>query len=304
MRARQGHAHAPLLAARVQGEREPVRAQPFEVGAAHVGVLGRAEARDGRGGVAGHGHHRGVVDVQQRMPIRRQRLDELALGARDGVEGPGALEVYRPDVEHDARARVRPRAEQRDLARGVHAVLDHCALGVGPQFEQAERHADLVVVVQLAGPHPESPGKDRGSHELRRRLTHVARDAYHLGGRQGVAPRRSQRLQRGERVVDDEHRGALDARRVARHRAEQHARRAAPDRVGGELRAVGVLAGQADEEVAGSGAPRVDDGAREVRLGAAAFEQPPAEHALCERGGERRRGHGAATCGCGRGTFR
>ena len=295
--------HASLLAGGGEREGKARGAARLDVAPAHVGVRRLAEAPDARPRVGRHRRDRRIAGVQQGVAVRGQRLDELPLGAGDRLQRADALEVDRPDVEHDAGPGSRPLAEQRDLAAGVHPQLDHRSLAVGTQLEQAERYADLVVVVQLRGLHAVAPVEDGGRHQLRRRLSHVPRHAHDLGRRERLAPGRGQPLQRREPVVDHED-GRLARRDVGRYPLEQEAAGAARDGLGGEVVAVVVLARERDEEITGAREAGVDHRARERRVGPSPLQQRLAEGAGDEGGVQHRHcGHRAVTRGSV-GTFR
>ena len=95
-----------------------------------------------------------VVGVDHGGAARRQRLEDLALGARDRLFRVEEFEVREPGVGDERDVRLREPAEVADLARVVHAHLDHRAAVAGAQLEQRERQADVVVQIAARGEHP------------------------------------------------------------------------------------------------------------------------------------------------------
>ena len=160
-------------------------------------------------------------------------------------------------------------------------MLDHGPLDPGVDLQQAERHADLIVVVERGRAHAVAALEHGGGDQLRRRLADVAGNADHLEARQRLAPGRGRALQPGEGVGDDED-GRVTRRIVGGRAFEQQPGSAARHGIGREVVAVGALAGQGDEEIAGLDTAGVDDGAPEGRVGAAPLAQRAAECARDE----------------------
>jgi hypothetical protein len=159
----------------------------------------------------------------------------------------------------------------------THRHLQHQALGVVGGFEDGQRQPDLGVEVLGVG--VDAARQQRPGDVLDRGLADRAGDADDLGA-EGAAVRVGQAPQRRERVGDGEDPGGVAGpgrfagRRVARAEpvfaglgrggaggvlGRRHdAPGARLDRGAGELAAVAVGAGQAEEEVAGTGLPGGD----------------------------------------------
>ena len=173
-----------------------------------------------------------------------------------------------------------------NLAGRVHAVLDDGALDLGRELEQAERNADLVVVVEFAGLDAVAAAQDRCGEQLGRGLADIAGDADDLGRGERGAPRCGGALQCLEGVIGAEDGCAIERGRVGGLASEQHARGAVRNGLGGEVVAIVVLAGQRDEQIAGGGGARVDDRAAEGGVRTSAGEQRFAERGCDEIGVE------------------
>ena len=105
------------------------------------------------------------------------------------------------------------------------AHLEHEHLGARRGAEHRQRQPDLGVVVLRVGDHRPVRGDQRRDQVLRRRLADRARDRDHVGA-ELAPPRRAQRAQRRDRVLDRDH-GALAAA-VARPLAAPPARPTRP----------------------------------------------------------------------------
>ena len=95
------------------------------------------------------------------------------------------------------------RGERGDLARMVHAELDHRGAVGGAQAEQGQRHADMVVEVAggRMGGVAEPGAQQRGGHLGDGGLAVAAGDGDQLAF-MAPAPGGGERLQRGQRIVD------------------------------------------------------------------------------------------------------
>ena len=82
----------------------------------------------------------------------------------------------RLDRGHDADRRPRHRGEVGDLARHVHAHLEHRRLVLRAEAQERQRQPDLVVLVALALERPPGGAEDRRDRLLRRRLGDAAGD--------------------------------------------------------------------------------------------------------------------------------
>ena len=137
-----------------------------------------------------HRTHPFVLSVQDRHPTRGQGAWQLALGLRNPLEAPHALQVHRTYVRHNPNAGTRDLAQQRDLARSIGAHFQNHSLVPFVEIEQGQRQADLVVIVALALEHPVALGQHRGDQFLGRRLAHAPRDPNHPRREPGPPPGR------------------------------------------------------------------------------------------------------------------
>ena len=156
------------------------------------------------------------------------------------------------------------RRQLGDLAGAAHRHLEHEHVGVGRRLEHGQRQADLGVEVLAVG--VDRARQQRPGDVLDRGLADRAGDPDHARA-ELAPPGTGQRLQRGQRVIDGEDPARPSFRSCSRRypgdkRPERGAHDDAPgaglDRGGGELAAVGALAAQAEEEVAGAGRAGVD----------------------------------------------
>ena len=90
------------------------------------------------------------------MPPGRQALEDLRLGLRDRVDRGEELEVHGGDPRDHRHVGLGERGSGADLAGGRHAQLEHRRRVLGPQAQQGEGQAVLVVEVALglAAPAP------------------------------------------------------------------------------------------------------------------------------------------------------
>ncbi len=251
---------------------------------ADLGAWAEAELEHHRRGAPGHRRHQRVVGVEHGGAVRRQGLDQLALGRGDGGLGAEHAEVGDADVEHDPDLGARQPRQRGDVAGGAGAHLDHQRLGARLQPRQGQRQADLVVERGGVGDRGE-PGRQHGGQQvLGRRLAGRPGHADHVRPR--ACPHRgAEGTQGGQRVVD------LDARpRGDRAGRRQHRHRAGLQRLGGEAAAVGAAARQGDEQGARPDRARVGP-QRGGNHRAFGLQQPATGGG--GRLGERQRDHGA-----------
>ena len=242
-------------------ERGPAPVVEADGGGAHVGHPvgraggGRAEPADPRPGAGGHRGHVGVVGVEDRDPVGRQRLDQLALGLGDRVERAELAGVGPADVEHRADPRRGDVAQLGDVADAAGRHLQHQVPGrlVGPQHGQ--RQAELVVEGADGGDGGAQPVDHLGGEVLGRGLARRPGDPDDGRGRQPA-----QHLPR-ERAEGDGHVGGDDHRHVVHvgdRPVGEHRDRARLGRDGGEVTAVHPLARQRGEQRARHRLARVD----------------------------------------------
>ena len=253
-RARRGERGAGV-AAQVRGEQRLAACAQLEAG--EVPVVDPAAGAEGDGlDVASD------VGREQRLPERehggaagRERGDERGLLGGDRLHRAHLLEVDGAQGGDDPHLGLGDPGELGDLPAPAHAHLEHEHLGADGRAEDRQRQPDLGVEVALVGDDAELLAEHRAQEILGRRLADAAGDADDRAG-QGAAPVAGQALQRVERVVRREDHGVVGGLGVAG--ADEHAPGAGGERLLGEGSAVGVLAGQPDEEVAGADRAGVD----------------------------------------------
>ena len=212
-------------------------------------------------GVLAHPVDARVVGVEHRRAVARQRLDQLALAALDRVQRSGAREVRRAHRGDHADRGPRHGRQQRDVAGDVHAHLEHRDLVLGPQPQQRQRQADLVVLVALVAQHRPALGQRLGDLLLGGRLGQRSGDARRPAARSGRAtpprPRAAPPASATATTLTRRPEAATAARRE--RRVPQHqCGRARRDGIGQEPMAVRALAGQREEGVARLDAARID----------------------------------------------
>ena len=132
-----------------------------------------------------------IVGVEKCMAAGRQRFDQFVLGARDAGLRAEALQMRHADVGHHAHVGRGNSRQGGDLARMIHAHLDHRKLMLRLQTQQLQRKPPVVVQISQRLQHVELPG-------------HHVRNAFLGGG----LPRRAG------------HRNQLSAPKPPRRRAQ------------------------------------------------------------------------------------
>jgi hypothetical protein len=254
--ARGSAVDAARFALRVQREDRAAKPERLHSIGAHVGCGAQAEGADLGRGRGSHGGDAWVVGVQDGKAICRQRSGKLALGAGDGLDAAGALQMRRMHGQHHADLGPRDLGQPRDLSLRVHAHLEHRHFVRRLQAQQRHRQAGLRVQVALVAQHVTSPGQHVGDHLLGDRLAGRSGDAHHAC-RSAATPPGGQLLQPDERVLHLHHgHGRL---RLDRHRAVHHDhRRTAADRLVHVPMPIDSLTGQRYEAAARNDVPRID----------------------------------------------
>lgn len=140
------HAQCGLKALSEGVDRELAALRRFaHAGGAHVAALGQAEAH----GVIPRGQRpqQGVVPVEDHASAGTQALEDLKLGAEDALARAEIFDVHRADVRDHGQVRLRDAREHGQLAEVVHAHLEHGRLAVRLQPQDADRQADLIVII-------------------------------------------------------------------------------------------------------------------------------------------------------------
>ncbi len=275
-------ADAALAPRRGEGELGARQTAALDVASGDLGSRAPAR-RDRPHRRTGHVAHRGdtgVVGVEDREPVRRQRGRQLRLRARNGLDAAGTLEMGRVHGQHHADLRLGNLRQPGDLALGVHAHLEHGDLVVRLEAEQRDRQARLGVQVALVPQHPMRAGQDVGHDLLGDRLAGRSGDADDAHRR--LTPDRGGQLLQGEqRIGDLDERGA---RWRGNRPLDERRRGTSTEGVGYEAMPVGPLPPKRHEEAAGDDGARVDDDeAERGRLGGAEQAAPGDRQELLDR---------------------
>ena len=221
---------------------------------AHIRLRREAEAQyAARAGQRRPEARVGVVGVDDRHTVGGEARKELTLAACDAFARAEAFEVSVASLGDDAERRFGEPGQQRDLASRAGTHLDHRRAVLAAQFQQRQRHADVVVEVALGRQHRSARGHHRGEQLLRRGLA-VAAGHANDGQVEIRAPAGSELLQADQRVGHHD----LRDRRVdaARH---QRTDRALAGGLGDEVVRVEALAPQGREEITGLHRARIAD---------------------------------------------
>ena len=236
---------------RPEAEPHPVDSGAGDLVGAHVGAVGESVAQGAGGRPVVHPRDDRVVLVEDRRAVRRQRLEQLALGLLDRLERPDPRQVDRLHGGDDPDRRPGHRRQLGDLATDVHAHLEDGRLVLRAEPEQRQRQPDLVVHVALGPQRPARRPEDRRGRLLRRGLGDAPRDADHERV-EPPAPTGGHRPEGGLAVghPDDGH--VPERRGVVRGARHEHGCRAPGDRLGEMGVAVRALA-RAGRRTAGRG---------------------------------------------------
>ena len=223
----------------------------------HLGRRPEAVGQDPGRRPVGHPGDPLVVGVEDGRAAGRERLDELGLGLLDRLDRADPRQVDRLDRRHDADPRPADPGQVGDLAADVHAHLQDERLVRPIEAEDRQRQADLVVLVALAAQGPEADGEDRADRLLGRCLGDAPGDS-HRERVEAAAPAARDRPERVDRPADSHDADLAEHLGRQAGPADQDGGRPVRDRLGEVLVAVGPLAGQGHEEVAGQHPAGVD----------------------------------------------
>ena len=171
----------------------------------HVGTLGETEAQH-------------LVPARQLAPCQRMRVIgvengdapvpepsvDLALGARHGLDAAQTLKMGAQGVVDQGHVGPGQFRQIGNFAGMVHAHLDGGVAMFRGQFQQRQRHADVVVEIAAGSQHGRLAhfgGEDRREHLLHRGLAVTARDRGQPGWHLRAPPGR-QAAQGESGVVD------------------------------------------------------------------------------------------------------
>ena len=173
-----------------------------------VGLVVIAEGQDpgaGQDRFAAQQVEPAVVEVQDRRAARRQSGEDLGLGPRHAGFAVGeVLDVDRADGGDRHHVRRDHPAQRFDLARMVHADLEHRPQRPARHPRQGQRHADMVVVGLDRGVRGASQGQAGGHRLGDAGLADRPGDRAAPGLRCTSPRRQAEGFQRGLGVVDDD----------------------------------------------------------------------------------------------------
>jgi len=213
VRATDRERHVEVTPGRVQREGGARHRVERDVADAHLAVGHRAVEHGAAGRATRHLADELVVAVEDRDPVGRERLDQLALRPRHAGDVADPLGVRTGDAGDDAHVRPTDRAEPRDLTEAAHAHLEDHHGGVVGRVEDGGRQALVVVEASLVRPRRCGPGECGCGEILRARLADGAGDADDATRRVRASPPLAapgaEAHQRVERVVDEQRGPAL-----------------------------------------------------------------------------------------------
>ena len=165
-----------------------------------------------------------VVGVDHGDTVSGQTLENLSLGASHRLHRAQTRQMGGLGIDDQRHIGPGDPGQIGDLARMVHAHLDHGVAMGSAQSEQRQRHADVVIQVALGREHlldlASLRSQDRGNHFLHRGLAAAAGERHHGNG-EAAAPVTGQLTQSKARILDNQQTGnrprpgraALPARR-------------------------------------------------------------------------------------------
>ena len=148
-----------------------------QIADADVAVFGLAAAQRAERKL--HGVEQGVVTVQDRHAPLLEVFKDLALSLEDALPAAQKFHMGIADVGDDGNGGPHHLAQVADLPEVVHPRLHHGGLMLGPQIQQRQGGADVVVEIPLGLEHPELCPQNSGHHLLGGGLTHGAGDLDH-----------------------------------------------------------------------------------------------------------------------------
>lgn len=266
-RLRQGERQ--FAGADLRGDKRPARGQTHRLDRMDVGALGQTEG-DGARGIGGGGRHQPVAvravigddgDAAGRSIRRFETLEDFALGVGDGAFVGEEFGVGRRDGGDDRDVRPHQACKLGQLAGEVHAHFEHADLRVARHAGEAERHAGVVVVALDRAMHRAGQrAVERGEQSLLGAgLPHRAGDADHRTAHAGAG---------GTAEVVQGREGIIDAD-VRMGRVGGYDRAGGPLREGliEEAMAIGAVAGERNEQVAGTDLTAVERDAGDGEVG-------------------------------------
>jgi hypothetical protein len=247
-------ANRAALAAGDEGEGGAARGGDDLLGA-QVGIPARAEPDHTGGGLRRHLRDPGVVGVEHRDGARGESGHHLRLGALDGVHPAELARVREADLEHHADVRGHDPDQPGDLTEVARAHLDDEVPGPLVDAEHRYRRPDVVVERPLRGHRRALRLQDRAQQVLGRGLAVRPGDGRDPERAERAHPRDHlpRQVGEGDDAVRDDHL----RRREFELPLRDHQRGAGLHGGRSEQRAVGVLAGQREEDRAGLHEPGV-----------------------------------------------
>ena len=209
-----------------------------------------------------------VVAVEDRGAARAQALEDLRLGLGDRVDRGEELEVDGGDARDRGHVGLGQGRERPDLAGGRHAQLDDRGRVLGPQAQQGQGQAVLVVEIALGLQHRAARGEQVRRHVLRGRL--ADRSGHGDDRQRRLSPHVAREVVEAPRGVGHPHEGEAGRRRGV----------AVDERGGGAPR------GGLGEEVVAVEARPTDRDEERARGQGARVDRDPGEDERARRGGD------------------
>ncbi|MNC85979.1 hypothetical protein D3C83_16060 [compost metagenome] len=94
-----------------------------------------------------------IIGVDDCDPVRLEFLEQFALGARNRFFGTQELHVRVPGVVDERHIGRGKPSQVANLFSVIHSHFDHRVAMLRLEFEQHQRHADVVVQVSPGGEH-------------------------------------------------------------------------------------------------------------------------------------------------------
>ncbi len=198
----------------------------------------------------------GIVGIHDRGGLRRQTGEQLALRPHDGFDRTEFTHVRAPGHRHHANVWRRQRGQAGDFAHMIRAHFDHGEAVFAAEFEQGQRHANVVVQIAFGRQRGASGGTHRGQQLFDRGFPRTAGDGHDLR-RAGATPALRDGVQGGERISHDE----LRQRNFRQESAHHRRHRTAFERGGQMIVAIEAFAAEGEKEVARLKAAGVGAGA-------------------------------------------
>src|SRR5690606_12959927 len=92
-----------------------------------------------------------IIEIEHGNPLRGEAIKDLSLGLDDLVRTAELADMGSPGIGNQADIRTRQTNRICNFTQPRGTELDDCGLVLRRQFEQGQRHAELVVQVAARG---------------------------------------------------------------------------------------------------------------------------------------------------------